>query len=105
MVFGGDWPKSPKSASKSSSVSSQMPAVDFIGVLFCVVLLAAGVKTDTPGVRVGFRCGDEKISAWSSGAAGSGEERMESSARSCRVRFRAVVVGVASGACCGRRFV
>jgi hypothetical protein len=59
-----------------------------------------------PGVRVGFRCGEEKISACSSGAAGSGEERMESSAASsCAVRLRAAVVGVARVSRWGRRLV
>lgn len=83
IVFGGDWPKASRSSSRSSSVSSQMLAVDLMGVLFFIVRLAAGVRTETPGVRAGFRCGEEKISAWSSGAAGSGEERIESSSCSC----------------------
>jgi hypothetical protein len=62
-------------------VSSQTLAVDLMGVLFFVSRLGAGVRTEIPGVRVGLRCGEEKISAWSSGAAGSGEDRIESSAR------------------------
>lgn len=78
MVFGGDWSKA--SRLESSTVSSQTLAVDLMGVLFFAKRWATGVRTDTPGVRVGLRCGEEKISAWSSGAAGSGEDRIESSA-------------------------